>query len=471
MPLESRDIEGDPWLHFFSTDKSNYVYDTRTNLIFPYEDPQHVRDRLDAFYRQKFGVGLDEVEINRIEYPLSKEEIKEKLDHELRELILNITEKCNFRCEYCIYSGKYKEYRTHSDKGMDLDVAKRAIDYFSEHSDHQDRIYIQFYGGEPFLEFEKIKELVKYTRDRNPNKEVMPGATTNGSLLTPEKFDWLADQKFSLLISLDGPSYIHDRNRRTMGGKPSYNLIMKNLRNLKREYPDYYHGSVLFNAVITDPLELGEIDSFFKEEPLVRKHQVEVNFVSPYNTTFPVKTLETLDPEEKEKFTSIIDNILKEYISFFKGENDKVGIAHGLFGSAIKSLSERPLSLVNGKIHPSGICIPGQRRLFVDTGGKFHPCERAENLQIGSINHGIEGSIDLLEQYINISQDCPQCWAINICPICYSLNNINGKLERRVDVCSQTKAHLHLGLILYTTLLEEGVEVNKFFGGEYKWRV
>lgn len=106
------------------------------------------------------GVRKIEIEHSMTEF------LEDMLNNELAHLCLQVTQNCNLRCEYCVFSGSYVN-RVHSNKRMDWKVAKRAIDFLYEHSGNSDNeILIGFYGGEPILEIDLIKKCVEYAKKR-----------------------------------------------------------------------------------------------------------------------------------------------------------------------------------------------------------------------------------------------------------------------------------------------------------------
>lgn len=107
----------------------------------------------------------------------------------LQELMINVTEKCNLRCRYCVYSGIYENQRVHGLSNMDTKTALKAIDmyfkYLEESAPYNPirRPSIRFYGGEPLINFKLIKEVVNYIEDTYPDYNVKYTLTTNATLL------------------------------------------------------------------------------------------------------------------------------------------------------------------------------------------------------------------------------------------------------------------------------------------------
>ncbi|MDL0414458.1 4Fe-4S cluster-binding domain-containing protein, partial [Clostridioides difficile] len=97
--------------------------------------------------------------------------IKYHIENNLSSIILQVTQNCNLRCDYCIYSGSYSN-RVHTNKRMNIDVAKRSIDYLIKNSSQLNEVSVGFYGGEPLLEFDLIKQIVEYVKVVGEGKEI-----------------------------------------------------------------------------------------------------------------------------------------------------------------------------------------------------------------------------------------------------------------------------------------------------------
>ena len=141
---------------------------------------------------------------------------------------LFITEDCNLRCHYCFVRKK-------SQNRMPPKVAFEAIDFFVMESRDKKTLNITLFGGEPLLEFSLIREIVQYAENiANLNgKKISFNMTTNGTLFTEEILSF-SQGKIAYLISIDGDKITHDKHRRTIDGKGSYDLIMNSLPLVKR---------------------------------------------------------------------------------------------------------------------------------------------------------------------------------------------------------------------------------------------
>jgi uncharacterized protein len=187
------------------------------------------------------------------------------LRYGIQQLILNVTEDCNFRCKYCTYSEYYEYTRPRSEKCMVFSVAKKAIDQFIMLLKEGQRFNplrepsIGFYGGEPLLNFDLIKDCIEYVETIDDDFGIIYNITTNGSLLDKHKADWLMEHDFTIAVSLDGPEEEHDRNRIYSDGKGTFRNVMKNVSSIM----DSGYKKIFSMAVFDWKSNLFEIEEFF----------------------------------------------------------------------------------------------------------------------------------------------------------------------------------------------------------------
>ncbi|PKP83899.1 MAG: quinohemoprotein amine dehydrogenase maturation protein [Alphaproteobacteria bacterium HGW-Alphaproteobacteria-2] len=153
----------------------------------------------------------------------------------LSTIVLNVNTGCNLSCTYC-----YKEDLDTPSAGrkMALDTAIRSIDLLLKESPDREKYNIVFFGGEPISNLRLIRDVVEHAEPRFAalGREVNFTLTTNATLLTPEIVDWLDAHRFGLTVSMDGPKALHDLNRKTIGGKGSYEAVATKARMLLSRY-------------------------------------------------------------------------------------------------------------------------------------------------------------------------------------------------------------------------------------------
>ncbi|HOT07961.1 MAG TPA: radical SAM protein [Methanotrichaceae archaeon] len=340
----------------------------------------------------------------------------------LNQLTLEVTEDCNFRCIYCIYSENYVYSRAHSKKYMNIDTAKKAIDhYFSlikagvEYNPSR-KPSVAFYGGEPLLNFELIKECVEYIKDVYKLYEVVYSITTNGSLLNKERANWLMQNDFHIGVSISGPKAEHDRLRIYSNGNGTFCDIMENIRPIM----DAGWDKIKSLVVIDWKTDLFKLEEFFSRN--------DVPPIASVSTVGQIEGCKYYDKFTKNDYTAFrnqLDQARIFYISKFRDTicERNLSFFGTIFGGSAVECIHRPSSIIphSSLIPFTGACIPG-KKIFVSADGNYYACERGNR---GSpIGNNIEG-IDfkkikmLINNYINYLDKCPTCNMKRLCRKCY----------------------------------------------------
>ncbi|MCP5108744.1 MAG: radical SAM protein [bacterium] len=299
-----------PFIKKFKIENRFYVYDVTSNSFFRVEDCLFYlidNDGLDdliiakGFSKEKINEAQNQIDQMKQKgyfsshrpkityfHHLNKQEFFKKVENTINEklgrMTLVVTENCNLRCRYCVYSGKYHYHRGHSTNKMSSDVMRKAVDFYFSHSKKSPEKHISFYGGSPLGNFELIKECVNYIKDKYPNS-VSFNMTINGTILDEEKIKFLVENRFSILTSIDGPMEINDRNRVFRNGKGTFGCIINNLKKIKKMYPRYYSEKIRFNMVISPPFDSNAINEFITD-PSIKPANIRFSNVNPGFTTF-----------------------------------------------------------------------------------------------------------------------------------------------------------------------------------------
>ena len=162
-------------------------------------------------------------------------------DAPVKSMCLNVAHDCNLRCEYCFAAkGDFGCGR----KLMPIEVGKKAIDFLIEHSGSRHNLELDFFGGEPLMNFEVVKQVVEYARsiEKQHNKNFRFTLTTNGLLLTDDVIEYLNREMSNVVLSLDGRKQVNDRFRPRIDGSGSYDSIVPKYQKLvaNRGDKDYY---------------------------------------------------------------------------------------------------------------------------------------------------------------------------------------------------------------------------------------
>lgn len=158
----------------------------------------------------------------------------------MKAMCLNVSHNCNLACAYCFADGgTYHDER----RNMSFETAKAAIDMLVKMSGTRRNLEIDFFGGEPMLDFDVVKQTVRYARslEKEHNKNFRFTITTNAFRLTDDDIDFFNEEMYNVVISIDGRKDVHNRVRKTVGGKDSFDDVIKNaLRFKERRKGQYY---------------------------------------------------------------------------------------------------------------------------------------------------------------------------------------------------------------------------------------
>lgn len=317
----------------------------------------------------------------------------------LKALCLLVTQDCNLSCRYC-FAGE-GEY--HGSRGMmSFETGKRALDYLVEHSQNRHHLEIDFFGGEPLMNWEVVKQLVAYGRslEKPYQKEFRFTVTTNGILLNDEIIDYCNREMGNVVLSLDGRREVNDRMRSTRNGKGSYDIIVPKFQDFvkKRGDKEYYIRGT-YTHYNTDFLKdiLHFADLGFQElsiEPVVAPPEADY----------------ALKPED-------LPTILKQYdelaVEMLRREREGRGFT---FYHYMIDLEKGPciVKRVSG-------CGVGTEYMAVTADGSLYPCHQFAGEQkylLGNVWDGVtnESACDEFKKCnVYAHPECKNCFAKMYC--------------------------------------------------------
>ena len=214
---------------------------------------------------------IDDIETLKREHKLFTEDVYEDKAFDfknrstaIKALCLHVSHTCNLNCEYCFAAqGKYNGERA----VMSAEVGRQAIDFLIENSEGRRNLEVDFFGGEPLMNFEVVKETVAYARsiEKKFDKNFRFTLTTNGMLIDDEVIEFANRECHNVVLSLDGRKEVHDALRKTVNGKGSYDIIVPKFREFvkRRGGKNYYmrgtftHNNTDFTNDIFHMLDLG----------------------------------------------------------------------------------------------------------------------------------------------------------------------------------------------------------------------
>jgi len=424
-----------PFVHLIDTPYGFYFFDVNTHTINKVE--KNVYNALELVLTGEIDL-IDENSMIAIERIKSQGLLKSNrpksmkhpasdfldyyLKHRVNQISLQITQDCNFRCNYCVYSENNNPLnRRHSKKKMSFDLAKKAVDFLLSHSRDVTSPVIAFYGGEPLLEFGLLKKTVLYAEEAFLGKPIRFDITTNCSLIDRDKMNFFVEHNIPLLISLDGPKDIHDANRKfAANGCGTFDVIMSKLHFIKENYPDYYkQNNIKFSIVIDPSKDLDCVNEMFIKNSVLQDTYALTGLIDDSYST------------EKNEYSDefVLQSKYEDFIGILNStERIKDSSISLTTLNQLRELKKLDAKLgyfrIKDEMSHAGPCIVGSTRLLMNAYGDFYPCEKVSELSpimnIGNIEYGFD--IDKVKNLMNVckisEKECINCWAINECSLC-----------------------------------------------------
>ena len=458
-----------PFIFLFESSAGHFFYDVNKNRIVEvnqelYYQLSELCDNPNTPIRSDCSETIHELERRGylssnhaaiIEHPLTSY-ISAYLTNNVYSITLQITQNCNMHCRYCSFSGDGSYNRIHSKKNMNEIIAKQSIDFLAEHSSNVSEVDISFYGGEPMLEYDLIKTIVKYSKGIMPDKVINFHMTTNGTIINPEIVEFLSENHFKLTLSVDGSKNVHDKYRRfAANGRGTFDTVYNNLKMIRDKDPLFYK-TIMINSVVDRDSEISDVESFFETEDMFKELSVLVNGVSDNYIDFNYV-------ETKDFMVSLETALFKQMIEKLRGVTVRNNIP---YFQNIKKFAEEIYDMgpLPAKIHHQGPCIPGQGKLFVDINGDIRPCEKVSEKNcifvIGNVFDGFD--LPKVKSLINIGtlteSECLNCWAIRLCKQCALSADNTSSLSKNLKLleCKNQKYQIKQMLKDYVVLKKIG---------------
>ncbi len=444
---------------YFSTESGNtYFYDDSNGNVSFSENPDNdefLFDENEELYTDFTG------DISTVSNYLK--------NNGFSQMLLVVTEKCNLRCKYCIYSGNYNNQREHGINNMSFETAKKAIDRFyitQMNAIRNNALHmplIGFYGGEPLMNFELIKQSVNYAKEIF-KYNITFLVTTNGTVMNDEIAEFLIDNNFALSVSLNGDETENDRLRVFENGSGIFNSIMKNMSFLREKNHEYFNKHVTFIGCYDWRSDLDAINSFCKSNYNDIPEIARLTLVSDYFTDWYSKFSEDEKKSFFNKRTEIGNNLADKL-----AENEQPEpIERLLFAGVFTDILNRYVNMPNSSVHPpfmpyTGSCIPGTK-ICVLPNGNVQCCEKINNSRpIGNVDEGLDmqAIIDMLKDYYEtMAPVCSKCPVKHLCPICFTAClDDDGKFNRsQIGDCRKVRESVRERFTYVYNILERGVQ-------------
>lgn len=360
----------------------------------------------------------------------------------VKALCLHIAHDCNLACKYCFAEeGEYHGRRAL----MSLEVGKKALDFLIENSGNRRNLEVDFFGGEPLMNWEVVKELVRYGRSKEEeyNKKFRFTLTTNGVLLNDEVMEFVNREMSNVVLSLDGRKEVNDKMRPFRNGTGSYDLIVPKFRKLaeSRNQTNYYvrgtftHDNLDFSKDVIHFADLG-----FKQmsiEPVVGDDDEKY----------------AIKQEDLPVIMEEYDKLAKEYI-----KRQKEGNGFNFFHFMI-DLEQGPC--VAKRL--SG-CGSGTEYLAVTPWGDLYPCHQfvgQEEFLLGNVFEGIKRT-EICDEFkmcnVYAKEKCQKCFAKYYCSGGCAANSykFHGSITDAYDIgCEMQRKRIECAIMIKAALADE----------------
>lgn len=429
-----------------------------------------LNDLIEELLELKSAVDKENImQAKLIEHFYLPENVDNYISTHVNMITLELTERCNLRCKYCIYQDFNEGYRGYGERDMTIETARHAIDLLVKHSadvEPEKKLIVTFYGGEPLLKFDLIKQCVEYAESKKVDHEWLFAITTNCTMLTDEKIQYFAEKGFTLTASIDGYKEIHDANRVYPNGDGSFEIALKNLEKLAIEYKkrDVEGPHISINSVITPPYDFEKLNKLQKFYSSLKWLPKDARITWAYAQPDPNKTKE--ETEREMARIKIGDEMELNPISAWHYDNmssierelfTREGEMRSLMGIHERHIVNAPITFAP----LNACCIPGSRRIYVTVDGKLKVCERiGESPDIGNVIEGLDFEAIrryFYDEYIEKSlPSCKDCWTVQMCALCYMYcyNKDGIDMDRKRLSCERIKFLNERSLVRYHELLE-----------------
>lgn len=426
------------------------VYDCIARYEGKNQDKNVVIDALKERYPlEELQEACDEIEQLIQEEMLFTEDVYEEymMDFKSRQTVvkamcLHIAHDCNLACRYCFAEeGEYHGRRAL----MSFEVGKKALDFLVRNSGNRVNLEVDFFGGEPLMNFEVVKQLVAYGRslEKENHKKFRFTLTTNGVLLNDEVIDFCNAEISNVVLSLDGRKEVNDKMRPTRNGQGSYDIITPKFIEFanRRKGGQYY----IRGTFTRDNLDFSKDVIHFAD--LGFKHMSIEPVVGLPEDAYSVRE------EDLPIIMSEYDELAKEFI-----KREKEGRGFNFFHFQI-DLEQGPC--VAKRL--SG-CGSGTEYLAVTPWGDFYPCHQfvgEEEFLLGNVDEGIvkPALCDEFKQCnVYAKENCQECFAKYYCSGGCAANSFKFKntITDTYDIgCEMQRKRIECSLMIKAALAEE----------------
>jgi uncharacterized protein len=345
------------------------------------------------------------------------------------EILVNAAQTCNLSCPYCFVGRGRFHYERTKEKGLDPRLARRLVETLPQALPGIKTFCIHFYGGEPLLNPEAMRAAVEAAE--NSAHHFRFAVTTNGTICQPEIVSLLKRGRFSVILSIDGPPQVHNALRQTRDGRPTHGLVLKFLKQMRKE-GIFVRGS----SVVRTGWSLREAISYLYSLPvdLVKAQAVRLPPGHPLSLTAMERAQYFHDLKELAR--SVSQGLRKGFLS----KDDR--------------FDSRVLQIM-GRIRRTSFCGAGRSVFGLAADGTVLPCALLAGFKDADLGR-IDGPVDWVKKGRSWADthgpraECRTCWALPLCGGgCPAMLSVCGE-----DECEMVRANCEAALEIYGAFLK-----------------
>jgi len=423
------------FITFLNKEGKQFVFSGKTGLVLEYEDSilEYLQkdDLKDEQYEEYLTKEL--VDFNDLKKSLERTDEKPYLT----AVTYFITNQCNLNCSYC-----YEKVSNVDDSlRMDFNTLKDSIKFIEQNFKLKNSMHINFFGGEPLLNFELMKESVTLLDEfgKRNNIFISYGITTNGTIINDEIVEFLANNNIGILVSIDGTKEIHDSNRVYHSGKGSYDVIVENVSKLS--------PYVKLCARVT-------IENYDTDLVNLYNHLTDIGF-----SEVAFSYVSKIDSHITQSDYDAVKTTLSSLAEYFLNQVKEKHLP------SIKIFIDTLINLHSGSRSDMRLfpCGAAKNYFAIDPKGDIYVCHRfgnMDNFKWGNIYEGFDEKkqLDFLRDHVLCERgngECRECWAKYFCGgACYhsSYDSYDDSTKNTKFHCFYMKEVLKNSLYIYTSL-------------------
>lgn len=421
------------------------IHTSENNNFYLYDDPrrgsflihpelakaQEEAADTDPYYRKKYAYLKNHGFFGTSEAIAFKTEVDEstvkKGITETKQIVFEVTDACNLKCSYCVLGELYGGDEKNNKRNIDAQAAVHLLKHiFALKREHQEtQLNISFYGGEPLLNISFIQQIVAIVNQLNTGEDlnITYLMTTNGTLIG-KHLPFLVENKFNIMISLDGNEANDSYRSFRKNSQATFPLVIENLDKIQRDYPAYFNRYISFNAVLHDRNSVKDIYEFIYN----RYHKIpQISELSPAH----------IHPHQRGLFDQMFRSRSKSEAAYQKEDSDLVSMTHMetvefnelkdflKYYSIHFYVSDITASLLEEeKVLPTNTCIPFSKKIFLTARNQLFPCEKTNyEYAMGEANPTVVLDIPAITRRLNayyrqLERTCRHCYVHRFCGVC-----------------------------------------------------